>query len=204
MRSTWIQSIASVIAPAMIPALALAGLAACSATPLKPSSTPDAGDDTPYLGDGAFPVGDRLYVGGQPDAMDFAELKAAGITKVVSFRTPPEMADLGFDEPALLGELGIDYINIPVGGDEYGYTQGQIGALAEVLDGTDEKVLLHCTVGWRASMATVAYLVQEENMPLDEALSHAQRWWPLQLEKMLGRPLELRFAEDSEPAAQTP
>ena len=39
-------------------------------------------------------------------------------------------------------------------------------------------------------------VVREEGVPLDEAMTHAQRWWPLQLEKMLGRPLKLEFVEE--------
>lgn len=182
-----------------LPVLIIAGaaLCACAATPpAPPSATTAAPERTPYLGVDAQPLGDNRYVGSQPDADDFAELKAAGITKVINFRTPPEMDDLGFDEPQILEDLGIEYVHIPMGGDEYGYTSEQVDALVSALDDPNEKVLLHCTIGWRASIVTVAYLVREEGVPLDEAMTHAQRWWPLQLEKMLGRPLKLSFDEE--------
>ncbi len=167
-------------------------LAACATAPPAPQSEPQR---TPYLGNDAKAIDKYRYVGSQPQADDFAELKAAGITKVINFRTPPEMDDLGFDEPQRLADLGIEYVHIPMGGDDYGYTAGQVDALASALTDPNEKVLLHCTIGWRASMITVAYLVREEGVPLDEAMTHAQRWWPLQLEKMLGRPLKLEFAQ---------
>ncbi|MEM6640473.1 MAG: sulfur transferase domain-containing protein [Pseudomonadota bacterium] len=165
-------------------------VAGCATT--RDSTTPPP----VYLGDGAKAVNDHVYVGGQPDVEQFAELKNAGITKVISFRRPEEMAKLGFDEPAELAALGIDYINIPMGGDDPGYTPAQVDALTRALDDPNEKVLLHCTIGWRASVITVAYLVQEKGLSLDEAMTHAQHWWPLQLSKMLNRPLALSFADD--------
>lgn len=166
--------------------LAIAG---CATTP--PPSEPD----TPYLERGAERLDSLRYIGGQPGAADFAALKAAGFTKVINFRTPPEMDELGFDEPTILKELGIEYVNIPMGGDEYGYTPAHVAALKDALE-PGQKTLLHCTIGWRASAVTVAYLVQEEGMPLDEAMTHAQRWWPLQLEKMLDRKLALKYADE--------
>ncbi|MFK7888184.1 MAG: hypothetical protein AB8G16_15090 [Gammaproteobacteria bacterium] len=164
-------------------------LLACTTAPVTPVESA-----APYLESKAQRLDDLRYVGAQPGANDFKALKAAGITKVINFRTPPEMEELGFDEPKILQELGIEYINIPMGGDDYGYTSNQISALKDALR-PGEKVLLHCTIGWRASVVTVAYLVQEEGLPLDEAMVHAQHWWPLQLEKMLGRELELKFAD---------
>jgi len=55
----------------------------------------------------------------------------------------------------------------------------------------DGKVLLHCRSGYRASVITVAYLIEVQGMPIDEAVSHAEGWWPLELEKVLGEPLSL-------------
>lgn len=164
---------------------------ACTTLPEPEAAAASA---APYLGGRAQRIDDLRYVGGQPGADDLAELKAAGITKVINFRTPPEMDELGFDEPKILADLGIAYINIPMGGDEFGYTPEQVSALKDALT-PGEKVLLHCTIGWRASVVTIAYLVQEEGMALDDAMQYAQHWWPLQLEKMLGRKLELKFAD---------
>ncbi|MEL6210190.1 MAG: sulfur transferase domain-containing protein, partial [Pseudomonadota bacterium] len=137
---------------ALVALTASLNLAACATAPEAP--TPPTEEREAYLGVDAQPLGEHRFVGAQPDADDFAELKAAGIAKVINFRTPPEMDELGFDEPQILADLGIEYVHIPMGGDEYGYTAAQVDALASALSDPDEKVLLHCTIGWRASMVT--------------------------------------------------
>ena len=49
-------------------------------------------------------VGDDLFIGGQPTEKALRDLKAKGVTTVVNLRMPQEMAQIGFDEAALLKE----------------------------------------------------------------------------------------------------
>lgn len=172
----------------MIAALLACAFAGCASAP--PQSTEDK---KPYLEDKAHKVDERYVIGPQPDMGDLQALKEAGFTKVINFRTPEEMEKVDFNEPDELAALGIDYHNIPVGGDDYGYTPQQAVALSSALEGAD-KVLLHCAGGWRASVITIAYLINEEGMSLDEAMTHAQGWWPLQLEEVLDRKLTIDYA----------
>ncbi len=165
-------------------------LAGCASTP-APAPTEDI---KPYLQDEAHVVDERYVIGPQPKLRDLQALKDAGFTKVINFRTPDEMAKVDFNEPDELAALGIAYAQIPVGGDDFGYTPEQAVALSSALEGSD-KVLLHCAGGWRASVITIAYLINEEGMPLEEAMAHAQGWWPLQLEKVLDRKLTIGYAE---------
>ena len=171
-----------------------ATLLACALTGCASAPPEPAEDHKPYLQEKAHMVDARYSIGPQPDKRDLQALKDAGFTKVISFRRPVEMAKLDFSEPDELAALGIDYHNIPVGGDDFGYTPEQAEALSSALEGAD-KVLLHCAGGWRASVITIAYLVNEQGMPLEEAMTHAQDWWPLQLEKVLDRKLTIGFAE---------
>src|SRR6266550_2717976 len=50
-------------------------------------------------------VGDDMFVGGQPTEKALRELRARGVTTVVNLRMPEEMAQIGFDEAALVREL---------------------------------------------------------------------------------------------------
>lgn len=152
---------------------------------------------TQYLSEKARAVTDRLFIGPQPQQEDFQDLKSHGIQRVISFRTPAEMKKLPFREKLELTELGIDYVEIPVGGDRYAYSPAQLASLTEVLQG-DEKTLLHCASGQRASVIAVAYLVTEGGMSVDEAVQHAKGWWPLALEDVLGQELSLSLKTGGE------
>ncbi len=144
-----------------------------------------------FLKEKVHAVDDLMLIGSQPKPMDMAALKEAGIKHVVSFRTPEEMQDLDFDQQALLNELGIQYSSIPMGGNDYPYTRKQLTALSEILSGESEKILLHCGSGYRASAVAVAWLIENQGMPVDEALQHAQGWWPSPLEKVMEREFTL-------------
>src|SRR5262245_15263249 len=52
-------------------------------------------------------VGEDMFIGGQPTEKALRELKAKGVTTVVNLRMPEEMSRVGFDEAALVKELGI-------------------------------------------------------------------------------------------------
>jgi uncharacterized protein (TIGR01244 family) len=170
--------------------LAILVFFATACTP--PPSSEDSIDNAPsdYMSENTHSVDGRLFIGPQPGANDLQNIKTEGIQRVISFRTPEEIAELKFSQATQLAELGIDYVEIPVGGSQYPYSPAQLDQLSEVLK-KDGKVLLHCRSGYRASVITVAYLIEVQGMPIDEAVSHAEGWWPLELEKVLGEQLSL-------------
>ena len=55
-----------------------------------------------------------LITGGQPTADDFKAMAAAGLKHVINLR--PATEDAGFDEAALVSQLGMHYTLIPVAG----------------------------------------------------------------------------------------
>ncbi|MEQ1730148.1 MAG: sulfur transferase domain-containing protein, partial [Vicinamibacterales bacterium] len=92
-------------------------------------------------------VGDDMFIGGQPTEKALRDLKARGVTTVVNLRMPEEMAQVGFDEAALLKELGIRYVHIPLRGSaENPYGPKELDTFAAAMASADGKVLLHCTV----------------------------------------------------------
>ena len=120
-------------------------------------------------------VGDDMFIGGQPTPKALRDLKAKGVTTVVNLRMPEEMSQVGFDEAALAKELGIKYVYIPMrgtAGNPYG--PKELDTFTAAMAAADGKVLLHCTIAWRASHLWAAYLIRERKIPVATALSHAR------------------------------
>jgi len=124
----------------------------------------------------AVQVGEDVFVSGQPTARGLRDLQAQGVTVVVNLRTPEEMTrNVPFDEPALIKELGMRYVYLPVRGNaEYPYSPETLKKFAEAVSTANGKVLLHCTVAWRASHLWAAYLIQERGIPIEAALANAR------------------------------
>jgi uncharacterized protein (TIGR01244 family) len=121
-------------------------------------------------------VGDDFFIGGQPTEKALRDLKAKGVTTVVNLRMPEEMAKVGFDEAALLKELGIAYVHIPMRGTaENPYGPKELDRFAQTMASANGKVLLHCTVAWRASHLWAAYLIRERQVPVETALTQTRK-----------------------------
>jgi len=120
-------------------------------------------------------VGDDMFIGGQPTEKAIRDLRAKGVTTIVNLRMPEEMARVGFDEAALAKELGIKYVHIPMRGTpENPYGPKQLDAFTAAMAAADGKVLLHCTVAWRASHLWAAYLIRERNIPAATAVAQTR------------------------------
>ena len=140
-----------------------------------PVPDPVALDTTGMFQDKFVSVGDDMFIGGQPTENALRELKAKGVTTVVNLRMPEEMARVGFDEAALVKTLGIKYVYIPMRGTAANpYGPKQLDAFAEAMAEADGKVLLHCTIAWRASHLWAAYLIRERKVPVATALAQAR------------------------------
>jgi uncharacterized protein (TIGR01244 family) len=121
-------------------------------------------------------VGDDMFIAGQPTEKAIRDLKARGVTTIVNLRMPEEMAKVGFDEAALVKELGIRYVYIPMRGTpENPYGPKELDTFAAAMASADGKVLLHCTIAWRASHLWAAYLIRERNMPVTTVLAQARK-----------------------------
>jgi uncharacterized protein (TIGR01244 family) len=120
-------------------------------------------------------VGDDLFIAGQPTERALRELSAQGVTTVINLRSPPEMKRVPFDEAALVKELGMEYVYLPMRGTpELPYSPEAVKAFASAMSNAKGKVLLHCTIAWRASHLWAAYLVQYRNVPVATALQQAR------------------------------
>lgn len=83
-----------------------------------------------------------ITTAGQPDAEHFKAMAALGYTTVIDMRTDSE--NRGLDEKAVVEELGMDYVLLPVSGRE-GINFDNARALDEILSARQgQKVLVHC------------------------------------------------------------
>ena len=126
--------------------------------------------------DRAARVGEDVFVSGQPTERALRELHEQGVTTVVNLRTPEEMTrNVKFDEAALVTQLGMRYVYLPVRGTgEYPYSPETLAKFAEAVRTANGKVLLHCTIAWRASHLWAAYLIKEVGIPVEDALGNAR------------------------------
>ena len=120
-------------------------------------------------------VGEDVFIGGQPTERALRELKAQGVTTVVNLRMQNEMDRVGFDEKKLVEELGMTYVHLPSRGGEgeFAYSPATLRRFTETMQSAQGKVLLLCTIAWRASHLWGAYLI-ERGVPTDQALTHAR------------------------------
>lgn len=117
-------------------------------------------------------VGEDVFIGGQPTERALRELRDRGVTTVVNLRSPEEMIrSVRYDEEALVRSLGMRYVYMPMRGTEaLPYSPEAVRAFAEAMETADGKVLLHCTIAWRASHLWAAYLIEVRQVPIETAL----------------------------------
>jgi len=110
-----------------------------------------------------------FYFSGQPDESAFRRLaEEEGVTVVVNLRTTVETERLPFDEPALVEELEMEYVHIPIRSSRI--TREIVDRFTEVLAGTSGPVLVHCFVSMRVGGLWMAYLCLARDMDVEEAM----------------------------------
>jgi protein tyrosine phosphatase (PTP) superfamily phosphohydrolase (DUF442 family) len=114
----------------------------------------------------------NVISGGQPTADQLKALKAAGGDIVLDLRDPMEPRPV--DEPAVVRELGMEYVNIPV----------QAGALddatlerilAVLRSAGDRTVFFHCGSGGRVGGALIPHFILDHGMEEQDAIDQAMR-----------------------------
>jgi len=102
------------------------------------------------------PVG-GISTAGQPDPEALAVFAEQGYVAVIDMRTASE--DRGFDEPAVVESLGMDYVAMPIGGGDINFDNGR--KLGLLLDSYDGPVLVHCGSGNRVGALLTLMLVDD-------------------------------------------
>lgn len=114
----------------------------------------------------------QVITGGQPTAAHFRALRDAGVEVVLDIRDP--MEPRGFDQPALMEELGFEYINIVV--TDAHLTDETLDRITSVMrDAADRSTLVHCASGNRVGGALIPHLILDQGLNEEEATMAAMR-----------------------------
>ena len=126
-----------------------------------PAALPNAGEPVP-----------GVVTAGQPTAAQLEELARAGVAIVADLRGAGE--DRGFDEPAAVARLGLEYRSIPVDGGSIGAPEFE--AVRSLLRARGTRpVLVHCKSANRVGAALIPWLVLDLHRSPDDALAIARR-----------------------------
>ena len=119
-------------------------------------------------------VDQHVWIGPQPQPVDYTEIADEGMVAVINTRTEKEMQSLDFDAAGLTHQHGMHHNLIQVG-EGHPYTPAKLvefDALMKQHQG--QKMLLHCRSGHRASQLYAAWLIKYQGKTPAEALQAIQ------------------------------
>ena len=134
----------------------------------------------------ATPV-DGILSAGQPDEETLQVFADSGFVAVVDLRTDRESRGMD-DEAAVVEALGMEYISLPIDGAAAINFENS-AALAEVLAGFDEPVLVHCGSANRVGALLALGKAQEGAAP-EEAIAYGKSAGMTRLESRVREVLE--------------
>lgn len=114
-----------------------------------------------------------VLTGGQPGRAELEQAREAGYRTVVNLRPSGEFHD--FDEREVVRDLGMEYVNIPVGSAE-GLTPDKVQSLQRVLaDSTARPVLVHCASGNRVGALFALWAAQIQGADTEAAIAFGRK-----------------------------
>jgi protein tyrosine phosphatase (PTP) superfamily phosphohydrolase (DUF442 family) len=114
----------------------------------------------------------NVITGGQPNAAQLRALKDAGGEMVLDVRDPMEPRPL--DEAALVRELGMEYVNVPVRAGSL--DDATLERVLSVLRSAGPRtVFFHCGSGNRVGGALIPYFILDQGMEEQDAVDQAMR-----------------------------
>jgi len=113
----------------------------------------------------------NVVFSGQPSPAALQELRDQGFTTIVSTRG---LAELDWDERALVESLGMRFVQIPMESPVTGITDAQVAALDSVLTARQGPVVLHCGSGNRVAGLWGAWLAERHGVDRAAALRLAE------------------------------
>ena len=135
-------------------------------------------------------LSENLSSGGMPKAEQLRDGAAKGVQVVINL-APHDVPDALPEEAALVRELGMQYINIPVH-----WNTPTRGSLDKFMDTMDEhqgkKILVHCEANFRASAFLSMYRVLRQGWKHEDALQVMHQIWEEE-----AYPVWKKFIEDS-------
>ncbi|MFG0256451.1 MAG: beta-lactamase hydrolase domain-containing protein [Phycisphaerales bacterium JB043] len=119
-----------------------------------------------------------VWIAGQPSEEALEELAADGFTTVICLRGQRELDNrdrIPYDVREKVESLDMEWVHIPMTGE---YGAEYLERFAEGIEGSEGRVLVHCTVAWRASHMWGAYLARYHGYSYEGAWEIAGRIYP--------------------------
>jgi protein tyrosine phosphatase (PTP) superfamily phosphohydrolase (DUF442 family) len=113
-----------------------------------------------------------VITGGQPTPEQLEALAKSGNAVVIDLREA--MEPRGFDEPALVRELGMEYRPIPVGPHTMSDTTLET-VRTTLAEAGERPVFVHCGSGNRVGGALIPVLMLDQGMEEEDAVDAAMR-----------------------------
>lgn len=114
-----------------------------------------------------------IFAGSQPAAADLRHAQANGIKTILSLR--PDTEDRGFDEKALVKELGMEYAEIPFASAADMSDEALDRARALLSDSSKRPLFIHCHSGNRVGAVWLAFRTLDGGLTYDAALAEAKQ-----------------------------
>jgi protein tyrosine phosphatase (PTP) superfamily phosphohydrolase (DUF442 family) len=114
----------------------------------------------------------HVVTAGQPGPAHFRALRDAGVDVVIDIRDP--MEPRGYDQPALMQELGFEYVVIPV--SDATLTDTTLDRVTEAVRSAGARpTLVHCASGNRVGGAMIPHLMLDQGFDEEDATMAAMR-----------------------------
>jgi protein tyrosine phosphatase (PTP) superfamily phosphohydrolase (DUF442 family) len=149
-----------------------------AATLLLASAAPSATAAEPPSPPNVVPIDARWVTSGQPSAQWLRTVKQQGFEAVI-YRAPPTVSDAVKQEPDIVRQQGVIFINIPI--VFMNPTEQDVEAFNRTMKSLEGKrVLVHCQVNMRASVMTFLYrATQRREDPAAAYDAVARVWTPM-------------------------
>ncbi len=117
-------------------------------------------------------INENYYRGGQPEAVDFADLKKLGIKTVINLRN-----DASGKEPDRVKTAGMTYFQIPLTGSRPATAEQTEYFLSIVNDPDNWPVFVHCAAGrHRTGEMTAIYRITHDSWTADQAYIEMKKY----------------------------
>ena len=121
-----------------------------------------------------LPIENLYATSGQPSEAQFQLIRDAGYETVINLAPTSVLENSVIEEAALLAELGLTYVHIPV--DFKNPTDADFQAFVDALD-ESKKVWVHCAANMRVSAFTYRYRTTVLGENEHDALADLEKIW---------------------------
>ncbi|MEE9404699.1 MAG: sulfur transferase domain-containing protein, partial [Algisphaera sp.] len=158
---------------AIVVALAATSFVGCQSTHGNRSKTISADQLEPYECGTITRVHTfgSIFLASQPKPEDFEQAKDFGVKTVLNIRHESEITD--FNEPKLVTDLGMTYINLPWKKTSE-LTDAVFEKTSHILNTSERPILFHCSSANRVGAVWIPWRVFEGGLDIEDAVAEAK------------------------------